>query len=505
MPLSIGAKLTLQYTAAIAVTLTVVALFVYAEVTRRVNREAKLLLEVEMRELADELQSMLRPSPDALAMDPAAAAAPSSGWTESVLLAIRERFDRLVRSSDPSLRVGIALVSADGTYRVRTGVLLQTDAPLPTSVLRGSEQSSLRAANLGEPFAYLSMAMAVPGGAVQMVLSTERYAENIRRIRDVFLLAFPVIIVFTALGGYLLAHTTLSPIRAMIGTARRISTANLGEKIPLTGSGDELDRLASTLNGMLSRIEDGLSRMRRFNANAAHELRTPLTGLSSLFDVTLERDRQSEEYRRVLFEAHERVRELSGVVDAMLRLARTEAGIAPRDRVLVSVDGVLENVQEFFEPVASEEGVELVAGTPPRVQVSGDASWLHQLFANLVANAIKFTPPGGRVTLTSEVDKGELRVRVQDSGPGIPLDEIPLTFERFQRGREGKARSGYGLGLAIAREIARAHGGEIDIEASASGAIFCVRLPVVAGDAELDGVSRMGDASLIVSSEAPKA
>ena len=464
--LPIGVKLTLRYTAAVAVTLTVVSLFVYTEVTRRINREAKLLLEVEIRELADEIRTLV----------------PDGRWTPEALETVSERFERLVRTADPSLRVGIALITTDGERRLTKGTLATLRAPVPGAVLAHEQQSSLRAVNLGEPYAYLAMATTVPGGAVQMVLSTERYADNIEQVRDVFLLAFPAAILLTAAVGLLLADTTLRPLRRIIDTARRISAADLGAQIPLSGSGDELDRLAQTLNEMLARIEDSLARMRRFNANAAHELRTPLSALSSQLEVMLERERTPDDYRQVLGDAREQVQALADVVDAMLRLARSEAGLARTERVPVELRPVLENVHEFFEPVAEEARVALLCSPVPDTTVLGDAGWLQQLFANLVANAIKFTPEGGKVEIETQLSSDRVWVRVRDTGPGIAEHELERSFERFYRGAGVQPRSGFGLGLPIAREIARSHGGDVEIEKSdGDGTTFRVYLPLRTG------------------------
>jgi two-component system OmpR family sensor kinase len=461
--LPIGVKLTLRYTAAIAITLTMVALFAYTEVTRRINREAKLLLELELRELADETRTRV----------------PTGQWDAEALELLSERFERLVRSSDPSLSVGLALVTADGERRVTRGALATLRAPVPAAVLEHREESSLRAVNLGAPYAYLAMSIAVPGGAIQMVLSTERYADNIARVRDVFLFAFPAATLLTAGVGFFLADATLRPIRRIIDTARSVSGSSVGTPIPLSGSGDELDRLAETLNDMLARIEESLSRMRRFNANAAHELRTPLSALSSQIEILLERERKPEEYRQVLADAYGRVQALTDVVDAMLRLARSEAGIDPSARRPVSVPSVLENVHDFFEPLAEESGVTLRTSPVPDVRVTGDASWLQQLFANLVANAIKFTPEGGSVDVQAEMQKDRCTVRIRDTGPGMRPEDVERGFERFHRGTSGPARPGFGLGLPIAREIARAHGGDVAIERSdAAGTVILVSLPV---------------------------
>jgi heavy metal sensor kinase len=471
-PWPIGVKLTVRYTAAVAITVTCVALLVYTEVTRRINREAKLLLEVEMRELADETRTRV----------------PDGRWDPASLAALDDRLDRLVRTSDPTLRVGAALVTADGDRPIRKGTLLTARAPVPSAVLSGDEPSSLRAVNLGGSYAYLSMAVAVPGGALQMVLSTERYAENIEQIREVFLLTFPAAILLTAGMGLLLANSTLRPLRRIIETARRISAPNLDARIPLSGSGDELDRLAETLNDMLGRIDESLTRMRRFSANAAHELRTPLTALSSQLDVMLERERTPEDYRHVLAEAHDRVRALSDVVDAMLRLARSEAGLDPGSRVPVPIGRVLENVYEFFEPVADEGGVTLHRTSLPDTTVIGDASWLHQLFANLVSNAIKFTPAGGQVDIRAESREDRVYVTVRDTGPGMSAEDVERAFDRFHRGGAKQTGTGSGLGLAIAREIARAHGGDVDIEESGdAGTTVRVWLPVSATEAEATG------------------
>ncbi len=465
--LPIGAKLTLRYTAAITVMITVVSLFVYTEVTRRINRDAMLLLEAETRELADEVRTRLS----------------QGDWDAESLALLSERFDRFVRTSDPSLRVGVALVTSSGERPLRKGSLATLSASVPAAVLAHEQDSSLRAVNLGEPYAYLAMAMAVPGGAIQMVLSTERYADNIEQVRDVFLLAFPAAILLTGVLAFVLASTTLHPIRRIIDSARSVSGANVGALLPLSGSGDELDRLAETLNEMLTRIEHSMSQMRRFNANAAHELRTPISALSSQLEIILERERTAAEYHQVISDAHGRAQALAEVIDAMLRLARSEAGLDPRDRVSVSIPVVFENVLEFFGPVAEEGGVTLRRSAVPDVTVKGDAGWLQQLFANLVANAIKFTPKGGAVDVQAEVRAGDLRVRVCDTGPGMSAEDLERCFERFHRGAGEPFRPGFGLGLPIAREIARAHGGDVEVERSdASGTVFRVRLPVQVGE-----------------------
>ena len=459
--LSIGAKLTLRYTAAVSVTLTAVAVFVYAQVAHRINREARLLLEVQAQELAAGF----------------AAQVTESSFEEAVSW-MTTRMERSVRSADPGLKLGIELVSEQGERILGAGSLRVAAPPVSQAVLDGRRPRLLRAINLGEALPYLSMAVRVPGGAVQVAINTERYASNVRHIRDVFLWSLPLVLVVTALIGWLLARGSLRPISQIAETARRIGGGNLAETVPESGSGDELDRLAATLNEMLGRIHDSLSHMRRFNANAAHQLRTPLTAISSEIEVTLEKTRGDEEYRHVLEDVLARVGSLARGVDAMLRLARVEAGLEPGTRVSVSLREVLETVREFFEPVAEEGGVALESRGVPDARVTGDASWLHELFSNLVANALHYTPAGGTVSLTGRLERDLVVIEVHDTGPGIPADQLARIFERFERAGPSGPGSGFGLGLPVAQEIARAHGGHIDVASEpGKGTTLSVRLP----------------------------
>jgi two-component system heavy metal sensor histidine kinase CusS len=461
--LSIGAKLTLRYTLAVTVTLTVLAVFVYAQVAHRINREARLLLEVQAQELADDYRTEL-----------------ASGSAERAMTRLREHAQRSVGNAEPGLRLGVELVSADGQRRMALGSLQGDAPPVSRAVLEGSVPELLRAINVGRAQPYLSFAVQVPGGALRVAMDTARYADNVRHVRDVFLLAAPFVLIATALAGWLLARGSLRPIAQITSTAQQITASNLGEAVPQSGSGDELDQLAGTLNDMLSRIQTGLERMRRFNANVAHELRTPLTGISSQIEVTLEKSRDPEEYREVLAGVLSRAQHMAESVDAMLRMARVEAGIDPERRRPVVLGSVLETVVEFFEPVAEESGISLRLEEVPSARLLGDAAWLHQLFSNLVANALRHTPAGGRVELHVREEGEGVRVTVEDTGPGIAPAQLARIFERFERA-ETSASGGTGLGLPIAREIAHAHGGRIDVDSTpGAGACFGVWLPRVA-------------------------
>jgi signal transduction histidine kinase len=291
-------------------------------------------------------------------------------------------------------------------------------------------------------------------------------------------------LLITAVLGYLLSRGSLRPIATITRSARRISSQRLDETIPTTGSGDELDELAGTLNDMLARIREGVERMRHFSGDAAHQLRTPLNAMQGELDVTLAKERTPAEYRVVLGDLLHQVVTLSDTVNGMLRLAQSEGGIDANDSVRVEIDSLLEDVVDFFAVLAEERGIELVAAAESKGSVRGDPTWLHQLFANLIHNALQYTPEGGSVTVEARPASDEVLVRVRDTGPGLSEADRAIAFSRFERGSASAKGAGLGLGLALAREIARAHGGSIEIEPPAgSGAVFAVRLPLAPGEA----------------------
>jgi heavy metal sensor kinase len=317
-----------------------------------------------------------------------------------------------------------------------------------------------------------------PSQAVEVV-EDGPFARSVAAIRDAFWTAAPVMLLVTALLGYLLSRGSLRPIATIARSARRISTRQLDERIPTTGSGDELDQLATTLNEMVDRIRDGVERIHAFSADAAHQLRTPLNAMQGEIDVTLAKERTPAEYRGVLGDVYQQVVTLSDTVNAILRLAMSEGGLDANHTVRVEIDPLLEDVVDFFAVLAEERGVELGVIAESKGAVRGDPTWLHQLFANLIHNAIQYTPAGGSVRVEARPADGEALIRVRDTGPGMSDADRSIAFSRMQRGSASEPGEGLGLGLSLAREIARAHHGTIEIESPPEGgSVFAVRLPI---------------------------
>jgi two-component system OmpR family sensor kinase len=462
--LSIGARLTLRYAVALMFSLGLFAGVLYAAVSRRINREAHLVTEIHASELLESLRTQSE-----------------EHGREQVLDWLRQRIERTVRESAPDLDLGIQYTDERGAPIAAAGSLAGEAPPIPEDVLRGRRRSALRAVNLGGDHAHVLSVVAAPGGFLQVAIDTRRYAENVAFVREVIQVSLPLTILFTAGAGWLLARGALAPIQRLDQAARRISGSNLEESIPTSGSGDELDQLAATLNAMMARIREGVDRMRRFNANAAHELRTPLSRLCGRVESVLQRPRRDDEYRVALQQVLAEARALAVGVNAMLRLSQSESGLSREQRRRVALGPLLEELIEFFRPLAEERGIVIEAGAFPDVAVDGDGSWLRQLFSNLVDNAVKYCEPGDRVRIELRRDGEEARVSIADDGPGIPAGELRDIFERFERGVGQQGRPGFGLGLPLAREIARAHGGGIEAASKpGQGATFSVRLPVAA-------------------------
>jgi heavy metal sensor kinase len=457
--LSVGAKWALRYAAVTFVTISLFAVYVYNRVERRVLRDAEFIAEIPTRNVIE----AVRAHPGDVAQ-------------------INETVGRQIAIADEDLRLGVQVFDEKGRILLAAGSLEQNPLPLPYRVLSGEAPSHIWSEDLGEDNDYYIVSARAPGGFVQTAIYGRRFARHLDFVLDGFLVALPISLLVTVGLGWLLARGSLRPIQRITATARRISGSNLDAEVPTTGSGDELDQLAVTLNDMMERIREGVERIRRFSADAAHELRTPLAVIRNQIEVTLEKPRDAEEYERVLRQVLDEANQLAEGADAMLRLAQSEAGLDPTSMVAVDLRALLANVVDFFEPLATERDVklELRAGAevPP---LRGDPGWLHQLFANLVHNALKFTPAGGhvQVALFRDPEADALVATVRDTGIGISAEQREQIFERFHKVDSSRSQGGFGLGLSLAHEITRAHGGEISVESEPGrGSVFRVTLPL---------------------------
>jgi heavy metal sensor kinase len=291
----------------------------------------------------------------------------------------------------------------------------------------------------------------------------------------------PLGLLLAGTGGWVLAHRALKPVGRMTETARRIGFEKLDQRLEETGTGDELDNLAKTLNQMLTRLDDAFRQVRRFSADVSHELQTPLTILKGELEVALRSPRAPEEYQQTLVSALEEIDRIARLVEGLLLLARAEAGVLRMDHREVNLEEVLESVHQILRPIAESRGVELRLGSMEPLHVSGDRERLQRMVSNLVDNAIKYTRPGGFVTIGLGREGANASIVVSDTGIGIPPEEREQIFQAFYRASEARslAETGTGLGLSIARSIASAHSGTIAAESNPEkGSTFRVLLPI---------------------------
>jgi heavy metal sensor kinase len=288
-----------------------------------------------------------------------------------------------------------------------------------------------------------------------------------------------VFLILAVTGGLFLSRQALRPVAESIRAARRLDPENLSERLPRTGAGDELDELAGTINGLLDRLAAYHAQIIRFTADASHELRGPLGAMRATVEIALQNSRESEEYRNVLASLGEQCERLTSLVNGLLLLARADAGEVLIRRETVDVAALACEVVEMFDPLAEEKGIRLFTHSSSPVTVAGDPSRLRQLVTNLLDNAIRFTEPGGSVTLRVDRSADCATLRVTDTGVGIPTVHLPHLFERFYQADVARSSGNSGLGLSICRWIVKAHGGTIEARnGEVKGAEFTVVLPL---------------------------
>jgi heavy metal sensor kinase len=315
---------------------------------------------------------------------------------------------------------------------------------------------------------------------IQVGMSLRRARRALERYVETLFVLVPLSLGLAGLGGGLIARKALRPVDEMSRTARRITGEDLGQRVPLRGTGDELDHLAGTLNAMLARLESAFAEIRRFAADAAHELRTPLTVLRGGIEVALRADRPAEEYRQVLRSSLEEVERLVRLAENLLLLSRFSLGVQS-SRSRVEMERLVMEVLDVGARLGHARGVTVRLDRAEPAAVRGDDGALRRAILNLVDNAVKYTPAGGKVELALSRTDGHAVITVRDTGLGIDATDRERVFEPFVRLDAARAgdSGGSGLGLPIARSIVTAHGGTLTVESRLdAGATFTIALPL---------------------------
>jgi heavy metal sensor kinase len=335
---------------------------------------------------------------------------------------------------------------------------------------------------LDEPSRLLATTVVRDGRRLVLVVGTTRQdqAETLGSLRDLLLITGPVALALATLAGYVLAGLSLRPVESMRRRAAEISAETPGDRLPVPQTGDEVERLAETLNEMLARLEAALERERDFVADAGHELRTPLALLRTELELALRHADSREELLAAVRASSVEADRLARLADDLLLIARSDRGKLPLRLERLEAADLLDTTASRFEWRAQEEGRTIRVRSGEGLVLPGDRLRLEQALGNLVDNALRHGE--GEVTLSARAVNGNVELEVTDEGKGLPQQFLQRAFERFSRPDESRTGGGSGLGLAIVRVIAEAHGGSARVENDdGHGAIALIVLPATLG------------------------
>ncbi len=314
--------------------------------------------------------------------------------------------------------------------------------------------------------------------------SLHHQREFLESVIGAFGLAIPLAILLASGAGYFLARRSLSPVVEMSTQAGRIGADNLHERLPVRNAQDELGHLAASFNNLLDRLDHSFEHQRRFMADASHELRTPVAILCGEADVTLSQpSRSPEDYRASLDILRAEAKRLKRIVEDLFTLARADAGQHPLTLSNFYLDELIAECSRSMKTLAAAKQITLTCNASKELPIEADEALLRRMIVNLLDNAIKYTSPGGSVSVSCDAENSRYVMTVSDTGQGIPLDLQPRIFERFFRADKVRSRSGNdgggaGLGLSISEWIVQAHGGQLELSRSdKDGSTFRVYLP----------------------------
>lgn len=391
-----------------------------------------------------------------------------------------EFFADLSETAAPWVRI------ADGgrwIYESPASLSRGTPPPDPARLPREGETRTL---TVGDSTFRLLTAPVTTNGTtwgVEIGLPIDSLYETLNHLAWTVALASPLVLLLASAGGYWMSRRALAPVDRITRTAQTIGAHNLNQRLPMSGTDDELDRLSGTLNGMVARLEDAFRHVTQFTADASHELRTPVAVIRTAAELARTRSRTEAEYVKALDQILAESERTTRLIDDLLLLARADANAEALATEPMDLAAALREACGEGQILADAAGLRFDIRLPEACATTGDPQALRRLFLILLDNAIKYTPRGGMVTVTMTCGSGEAMIEVRDTGSGIGPEDLPHLFERFYRVHADRSRAtgGAGLGLSIALWIAHRHGGGIAVDSTPNaGSVFCVTLPLPA-------------------------
>jgi heavy metal sensor kinase len=310
-----------------------------------------------------------------------------------------------------------------------------------------------------------------------------RTEETVRQVLLMLAIGLPIAVAVAVTGGFILVRRALKPVDNLSQKAAAITQHNLSERLPVVRTGDELERLSLSLNLMISRLEDAINSSKQFVADASHELRTPLAVLRGELENLAQDIELKPQTRETLGSALEEVDRLAEIVEGLLALSRLDTGDTHSQWVKFDLAELVATTADQMSLLAEDKKISVLCDSTAAVIIEGDQGKLKQVVVNLLDNAIKYTPNGGRIRLKIAQEEGYAVLDISDDGIGIPAEALPHVFKRFFRvdGSRSRDQGGAGLGLSIVKSICDAHGALVEVSSTPGhGSRFRVRQPLAA-------------------------
>jgi heavy metal sensor kinase len=371
---------------------------------------------------------------------------------------------------------GIAFSSSNMTYwrdidikRSVINRLLEDDQPIFDTIKTPDRRHQIR----------VLYTQVSPSVILQIGQSMENHTRVIEIFRKIFITTMALLLVVAVVVGWFMARRALAGVETVTQTARRISQGSLAERVPLKKNEDEIDRLATTFNQMLDRIQYLVSGIREMSDNIAHDLKSPITRIRGTSEVALTAGASQKEYENLAAGTIEECDRLLDMINTMLVISKTEAGAGQLDIKEMDIALVARNACDLFQSLAEDKEISLGCEIQNNLRLQGDVRLVQRMIANLLDNAIKYSHKGAKVDLAVYSKSSRtIEISVKDFGIGISEGDLPHVFERFYRCDPSRSESGTGLGLSLARAIARAHGGDIAVTSRIhQGSVFTVTIP----------------------------
>ena len=373
---------------------------------------------------------------------------------------------------------GVAFSSSNMSYWQKIGINRQA-----VNQLLASRDRVYETLALGDRLEKVRIGYGIIGKGivVQLGYSMKSDTAFIALFKKIFLVSMFALILIAALVGWFMARRALSGVEAVTRTARQISESDLSKRVPIMARHEEIDRLAVTFNQMVDRIEKLISGIREMGDNIAHDLKSPIARIRGMAELSLSEGEKNSEEMSLAGSTIEECDRLLDMINTMLVISQTEAGVGDWDHQPVNLAAVVHGAADLFAPLAEDKGLSIRCDIPDCLPVDGDLKMLQRAVANLLDNAIKYTPTGGKIDICGYHDKRHkerVAVSITDSGIGISPNDRNKIFDRFYRCDQSRTAGGSGLGLSLANAIAQAHQGEIIVESTpGKGSTFTFCLP----------------------------